>query len=403
MQIEAWYCVPMTSQIAIFNSLGVAVASDTVTTHSTGELSKTTNNAEKIYPLKEPHLVVVIHSGSVRINWVNSQNFITEWGKATPEPLPTISDYPRSLINWIAEDARLINPKSENELMYSVINDHYTEVFRRTKLLLERENEPLGVAEALLAASQSGLDYLKQLPNFENCTDEFDEALLASSDIDLNELLDSWFKELDGFDIAKPALLESATLVLSRQQAMPFDSDFGIIGFGNDDYFAKSILVSMRGRYGGVVRCVVDEEFGAGNDNNSGSINFFAQFDAMAGFLRGAHSSLIEKIISQVWSEIYYALDPPQDVEIANKVKANIRRFVDELQSTEFRDPMLATIGGISLPGLAELAESLVGMQATYAVAAGKGVATVGGFIESLTIDRAHGIRWVKRLPNAAI
>ena len=159
----------------------------------------------------------------------------------------------------------------------------------------------------------------------------------------------------------------------------------------------------MRGRYGGVVRCVVDEEFGTGNDSRSGSIKFFAQFDAMAGFLRGAHYSLIENIFSQVWNEIYLALDPPQDVEIANKVNANLRSFVDELQSREFRDPMLATIGGISLPGLAELAESLVGMQATYAVAAGKGLATVGGFIESLTIDRAHGIRWIKRLPNAAI
>jgi hypothetical protein len=393
----------MTSQIAVFNSLGVAVASDTVTTHGIGQSAKTTNNAEKIYPLQHPHLVVVIHSGAVRINWINSQNFITEWSRATQNALPTIADYPRSLVQWISEDERLINPQSEIELIKRVLNDHYSEVFQRTRALAERENEPLAVSDALLTASQSGLEYLQQLPNFGNCTDEQDQALLTSSDIDLDEILKSWFEELDGFDAAKGILCQSAPLVLSRQQHMPFDSEFGIIGFGADDYFAKSVRVRIRGRYGNFVRCIIQEEFGTGNNFTSGSIAFFAQFEAMAGFLRGAHHSLIDEIIAQAWEEIYLALDPPIDEEVANKVSEKLRAFVNEFQGREFQGPMLETIGGISLPGLAELAESLVGMQATYAVAAGKGVTTVGGFIESLTIDRAHGIRWVKRLPNAAI
>ena len=68
----------MTSQIAVFNPLGVAVASDTVTTLTTEGGVKTTNNAEKMWPLVGGHLVVVAVSGSVNSNGIHSRLLIAE-------------------------------------------------------------------------------------------------------------------------------------------------------------------------------------------------------------------------------------------------------------------------------------------------------------------------------------
>lgn len=61
--------------------------------------------------------------------------------------------------------------------------------------------------------------------------------------------------------------------------------------------------------------------------------------------------------------------------------------------------PMLDTIGSLSLIDVASLARSLVGMQAIRSAASPE-PASVGGFIESLVIDRTHGIRWIHRLPQ---
>jgi hypothetical protein len=58
---------------------------------------------------------------------------------------------------------------------------------------------------------------------------------------------------------------------------------------------------------------------------------------------------------------------------------------------------MLNSIEGLDLGHLANLAESLVGMEATSAFG-GDGPATVGGYIEVATIDRQHGVVWIKAL-----
>jgi hypothetical protein len=64
-----------------------------------------------------------------------------------------------------------------------------------------------------------------------------------------------------------------------------------------------------------------------------------------------------------------------------------------------FTSPMLDTIGALNLKDAADLAEALVGIQAMRANASPEPPG-VGGFIESLIIDRFDGIRWVKQLPR---
>lgn len=59
---------------------------------------------------------------------------------------------------------------------------------------------------------------------------------------------------------------------------------------------------------------------------------------------------------------------------------------------------MLKTIEAMSTSSLADLAESLVGLQATSTYSKA-GAATVGGLIEVVTIDRIKGVQWKRRLP----
>lgn len=390
----------MTSQIALFNSLGVAIASDTVTTHTVGQTSKTTSNAEKIYPLGDRHLVAVVHSGAVEMNWTHAGNLITGWSRSLLQPFDSITDYPRSFLDWIDRDVELVHPDSGSAQIKWMLENHFFEVARRVNWVITREDEPVPPADALSLCAQNGLKYLQSLPLFAGATDEQDELLLDSEGVDLAGLLDHCFSTMEGYSDALPVLRASAPLVLSRSQEMPTDAQFGFIGFGENDYFARSVQVDMRGRYGGLTRATVEEPFGAHNARLNGSITTYAQAEAIQAFLRGAHYSLTEEIYTHVWDAVYQVIDPPDDERIADEILATLRAHAAEFQQERFISPMLATISGLPLSGLAELAQSLVGMQAAFSTA-GSGPATVGGLIESLVISRAHGVQWVNRLPGA--
>ena len=388
----------VTSQIAIFNSLGVAVASDTVTTHLRGQSAKTTSRAEKIWTLGDEHLAVALHSGTVPINGVNSRLFFTEWARTLDTPLETLADYPTSFVSWISANAEVIAPSSELELVHHFLNDHFYEIKNRTLRYLSGRNNEEDPSAVLKAYAQDGLEYLQGLELFEGTSDEHDAKVIDQLEINLDEKLSYIFKDIEGFEDSLEVLQESAPLVLSRAQDMDWDCLVSFVGFGRSEYFAKSVRTYLRGHYGGVTRCRIDEPFGASNDDTSGSLATFAQSEAIHGFLRGAHTSLINEACNFVWESIFNLIEDETGEETANRIEEELRTKIDEAQFKKFISPMLDTIGGLPLVGLAELAESLVGMQATYS-AAGTGPASVGGLIESLVIDRARGVRWVNRLP----
>ena len=83
----------------------------------------------------------------------------------------------------------------------------------------------------------------------------------------------------------------------------------------------------------------------------------------------------------------------------ASEFIAGLKKHVGNIATEYFVSPMLDTIGSLSLIDVASLARSLVGMQAMRSAASPE-PASVGGFIESLVIDRANGIRWIHRLPQ---
>lgn len=387
----------MTSQIAIYNSLGVAVASDTVTTHSRDNSVKTSNNAQKLWTLGSDHLVVVAHSGSVFSNGINVRLLATEWNRALGAPFKLLSDYSSNFGEWVTKDNNLVQEESEIKAIHNFLNDHFNEVRNRFFADVNSDGFSGDVAERLLFHAGQGFEYLSSLPLFYGASDAADAQLLIDLNINLDEKIDYYFDDIDGFEGVRGILTESAPLVLSRFQAMGSDADLNFVGFGQDEFFPRSVCLHLRGKYGGLARVISDDPFGASVDTISGCISVFAQSDAINGFLRGAQWQILEEAYSYLRSHALEEFSAETSTDIANKMVDGLRQHIADVQTTRFVQPMLDTIGGLDLRGLAELAESLVGMQATRAAAA-PGPASVGGFIESVVIDRNEGVRWVNRL-----
>jgi hypothetical protein len=391
----------MTSQIAIFNPLGVAVASDTVATLTNDRGTKTQNNAEKMWPLTEEHRVVIALNNSFSINGVPASLLISAWNSTLKRPLPTLLDYVNSFKAWLQDDQNLIHPESDFSVMHFVINDHFG--FVRQQVIDRAQNQDLAddqIKEMLIESVHEGFDHLNALGNYEGVRDSDDGQLLDESPIDIEMKVKAFFEGIPGFNEVKQKLLHQAALALSREQEMGSDTNLTFIGFGENDYFASSIEFRIRGRYGNVVRGIINEPFPNDSKYSTGNITALAQSAAILGFMYGAEDRVLGRIRSKIWE--YIVEKHPNKEEGAIEADA----FLDELNDDYMNFsrevyvfPLLRTIEFLNLSDAAEFAESLVGIQAMRAKASPH-PAGVGGFIESLVIDKFSGVRWIKRLPK---
>jgi hypothetical protein len=289
-----------------------------------------------------------------------------------------------------------------------MLNDHYYYLKGRIESELaelefdegatEKKKESIRQACILRIVSE-GLDHLQKLENYVTVTDKAAAKLLTTLEIDLDEKIQYIFKNIKISEKTLQTLHDSAPLVLSKSQAMgEIDSDLGFVGFGEEEPFAKVIRLKCRGIYGGTLQAIIAGSNVVSPERDSGAlISYFAQYDAMWGFVNGARPEFMNEFKRRVAHKVEdnWGSTTPEPIgwQLANEVEQEM----DEWAQSRYIDPVLNTIDGMGLKGLAELADSLVSLQA-LAANGDRGPATVGGLIEVATIDRINGVQWVRKL-----
>lgn len=389
----------MTSQIAVANHNGVAVASDTVVTHFSEIGAKTIGNQKKIIEIGKKHRVVILNSGAVTQNGVTTKLLIKEWSSTLDNPLPTLSEYVDSFVDWMNQENKIHTVTSENNRVAFLLDDHFSEVKKRAINHWNRipiEEEKFTSREEILTDyAILGIEYLNSLSlNFEIVDDLAFKNVVESDEIDINEIIDYHFSDLGLTADNTEILIQSAHLVLSRNQDFPGRSTFGFVGFGQDEYFAGSIRLHATGFYGN--RFIYNREDRFAVDPEEGTaIMPFAQSDAILGFIKGIRPEIQTHVWHMVRNKVNDAITNPTGEDLGEKIANEVSQSVTDFCIENLQNPLLESIEGLDLIHLANLAESLVGMQATSAFGA-EGPATVGGFIEVVTIDRQDGVAWIK-------
>ena len=195
------------------------------------------------------------------------------------------------------------------------------------------------------------------------------------------------------------------------------DSQIGFVGFGAEEPFGGVIHLHCRGFYGSKIHVYVEPKFGvtaSGSESGRTSlIRHFAQSDAIYAFIRGYNPRILNRTLRIVRDKIEEAFGAKEweimddegktigtqstselAFEIADETYKEIR---ENFSQSNFASPLFNSIEGMSIINLANLAESLVGIQAlsTYSQL---GTATVGGLIEVVTIDRSQGVIWHQKI-----
>ena len=396
----------MTSQIAIMNYTGIAIASDTMTSISYESGTKTIPNTSKIWELGPKHAVAVLHSGSTSINGITHGMHFNEWARTLEAPLPTLKQYVDSYLAFSSHSQAIVPAEAERDLVESYVDKLYSNIrFHVDKYLLnwnEEENRWYTEGEDEYAIT---LDQVKVfigmfegIPEFKKMSDRDAQSLLDAYRFDLSEKIDEHFVTYPMNNEIKQFLISNTYLALSRiDRSTASTSDLAFIGFGSGEPYAGSIKVECRGIYGGKMQCR-EQDYSSLSPQISSRIATFAQDEAIWGFLRGYRYSLLRNLVQKVqgWISDNFEIDEENSARIEGEISDLMFQSAFEIGKQDYTNPMFDSIEGMSVHGIAELAESLVGIQSTSTYAE-TGTATVGGLIEVATIDRKNGFVWRKK------
>lgn len=398
----------MTAQVAVLNLAGVAVASDTFVTTWIGNQAKSMGNTHKIYELGTQHKVVVLHSGAASINSVPQQLHIAEWAKTLSLPLPTLQAYADSYRTWSASEKKMSTPEAEWQVINAILNEHYHDLAREIDAALDGLYFEDGTTERKKRTAQKQLihttidgngSYLHGLETYPGLTERLTTKWITDHEFNVGEKVEYIFKRFELEEAWISRLVDLAPFILARIQPMASDSEIAFVGFGEDEPFAGTLRMTCRGLYGGVLAATTGIRFRVAPIDNPSGISYFAQRDAMWGFVNGSTPGTLDEMRNQINEAVEkrWGHTTPEliGVEVADEVAEKINEWAQET----YVSPMLKTIEAMGMNSLASLADSLVGLQAT-ATYSQAGAATVGGLIEVATIDRINGVQWKRSLPR---
>lgn len=415
----------MTSQIAIINHSGVALASDTVTTLGG---SKTLGNATKIFQLPEPHSIVVLHNGAVYLNNVHALLLLSEWSRQLTKEFGTSKEYYQSFVEWFNSSKAIHSPQSEDELLTEAIEDYLNWLAGKMRSAGEEEQFLEGMTweqyeetklRAHVAEIENSIKSSSNWKLFPDFTDIAAQELITNTkSIDLGAMVRNHFGAYNLPKAVIAKIQKAAVLGVSRVSSMNSDSELVFAGFGANEPFGRVYRLRIRGAYGKKLKFTLELEDGVSNDHPRATLIPLAQDDAINSFGRGWNPRIRDAVSESIWDkswEIIYEAklaskgdeelsdkDYEEVSQLAQKIKNKVLESVDDFSKVNFIFPLMDAVDAMSLTSVSELAESLIGIQAasTYSK---KGAATVGGFVEVVTIDRQQGVRWIKRLPQARV
>ena len=397
----------MTSQIALMNQLGIAVASDTLTSrHESSGDTKTYPASSKLYEVSPAHKVVIAHCGTTKLASSHYRMLLSEWALTLPEPLAHVEDYAKSFISWVEANAASLYFDEEQLVGYSLQREF-------GKLLaLDAQNfgQLVGTylsseGKADLAAFETELSKLLTAVTSARYTmDPYEDLNKTSTKALLKEL------KVSPLDIFKSVLLDEGQNIefskdfgkfiddISEQFLMRFvdgseGADLNFVGFGSAERLGHCVQVSIDSFYGKKLRYKVSVS-GSDNPNWYPSWNVFAQGEAILKFLRGLDGNLQDMIAGTVYATLSKEIT---DEKKSDSMMEEILSVLDTRLQESYVNPMMLTMGALGVGGLTRLADMLVRMEALRSASL-EGEATVGGYVESLSITREAGVVWHRRM-----
>ena len=397
----------MTSQIVVMNQGGISIASDTLTSNSEphGEI-KTIPSNSKIHQLESAHLVAVLHCGSVFLGGVQWETLVREWSLSLEKRLPHLIDYVKNFEDWISKNHKLFC-FNENALIGQTICREFMDIFRFTDgplitALVAKTTDPNSISDndfndQICNAIEEWMGNNFKGDPYGDIELEEANKLVSSDEVDVYKDFLEHTKEYGEFEFSKKVqtlLNKFAAELIIRFVPTRDCVILNFVGYGSNDIMGQRAEATIRSFYAGALRLNV-ETYGSNDPADYPMCSPIAQQDAIGSFMWGVDNEsrwTLRSVALDVFDEIVKLTDE-QKQEFSNKFGEKSA----ELLRNEFAQPLLNTISTLGLTGMTRFAEMMIRFQCLRSASIA-GEATVGGFIESLSISRDMGVDWHQRM-----
>lgn len=397
----------MTTEVIIKNKSGLVMAADSaVTISNIFTTGKVYNSANKLFSLSKYDPIGILVYNSVNINQIPVEIIIKEYRETLKsKQYPTLEEYFSDFVNFIE---KFVNQRGKNLTLENIFDFFLNELgasIESAKNNFIYPPIPFDIDNFLHYTTHWYKNYCKEA------------GFRAPEDLIENEEILSFISQpqiMEKFEQEKqksPHLSQITHIDKIKDLFIYYTKTFliqnftgiAIGGYGSDDIFPKVYKIHLHGNLNG--KLIKSNRVKI--ENEEPDIIPLAQRQMIDTFIRGVSDDIL-KTVNQLFElnlDSLIALITDQIKDTCNKtelgmaikarLKENIKNINEVIDSHE-KNKTLISISNLSRDEMAELAETLINLQALkYKVS--PDLETVGGPVDVAIISKHDGFVWKKR------
>ncbi len=409
---------PVTTEVAVMNQCGVALAADSAVTLRGNRGPKIFSSADKIFALSIYEPVGIMVYGAATILNVPWETIIKVYRKQLgTRAFPALEDYAADFIRFLETNELLFPPVQKKFFVYKATRDTYERVREAIKVAVDAATsaDPVSAADArrtALTEIRRQHEAAIAMPDRGDLPKNIRTRLSRTYASDIAQARNDVFGTHAFTPAAEKQLRQLAYCALLKDPVGGIDGDSGIViaGFGHDDMFPGLLSYELNGL--ALDHAVLWPRGGhAITHFNHAFIKGFGQSDMVHLFMEGVtleYEAFVESYVRQIVERIgdvmtakmpARAMTPAIRAALGadqERLLADTRDEFAQRRAELYVDPVLSAVASLPKDELGALAESLVNLTSLKRRISMDNE-TVGGPIDVAVMTKGDRLVWMKR------
>lgn len=403
----------MTSEVLILNKHAVILGADSAVTTTGGNAAngqhpRYSKTANKIFELSNSGSVAITIYNNAQIDSVPWELVIKLFRKNLgKKKFPKLEDYGFSLMEFLKKNDTLFPEDFLNGLIEGQFDAAVQLALGEFDKAILDPNIDAGLRKLLW---EDGLEKVKSLVDDQGVFDGLTADARAASLEDLapwSQRVADQLAQVPVLEFVNPEDLAILALKIRYSHPNLLFSHTGLVvaGFGEDQIFPAYHEFLIYGHVGNEIAYKTNSKHEV-NHRDGAMIKPLAQSSMIDMFTDGFSKSLEDVIRAEAVSSLdsLFKIMKDQGVEISNELIVQVRdsglnTFMSNWKLINWKNnfhPLLSVLHSLSVPEMAHLAESLLGLQSLKERVTSSSE-TVGGPIDVAAITKGEGLIWIKR------
>lgn len=403
----------MTTEIAVVNRLGVALATDSAVTVSGAGQPKVFDTGDKLFELDNAHPVGVMINGNMDFLGVPWEVIIKDFRARDGECHGTMKKWLDELLSF-AMTHKAATPESEEQHVHAIAWDEFETIKSQVsrKILRVEDGKERSIESFVVEEARKRIARYVSAGRAQSLKGLTRAQVMALHEKTLAQMIDERFNPVTISKAGKRALTRLVAAALLSAEPSVYSTGIIVAGYGHDDMFPSLAIAEVDGAVAMRLKSIAGEHVIVDRKRNRGRVISFAQTDVVERLLSGADNRFVERsaeyfgeALGNVRDSVKAALEKlgsgteETDAifeEIVEAVKEEYRtKFAKEV-GEGFQREFNEMVSLMPKQDIIELAEALVSITAIERKASSE-QATVGGPVDVAFITRHEGFVWIKR------